>query len=518
MKIQSGKTIIIAALIISIVMPFSVSAAPSAGIKPSSIFYFFDTATERVSLFFTFSPEKKARKALEYADERLAEVVADESKPKAVTMAMANYQENISLATAESKGIKDKEKAESLLSTIANSTSKHQEVLAKVYNKVPDEAKKAIEKAIEISIKGHEEALKEARGLKKTVEELQKDIETLKQHGQSAQGKEIEVLRKEVETLKSQQSTQSAKPQVIEKVIEKIIEVPPTTSQKSTTKLSNSEIIEKVKPAVVYIQTSDGSGSGMIIESNGYVLTNAHVVNDVNTAKIKLSDGRLFIGSVTGRDEKMDLALLKIQNDNLPVVVLGDSSINILKQGDEVFTLGYPFGLEGDVSFKEGTISRRISDSDTTYLETSAEIHPGNSGGPLVNKYGEVIGINTANYGKSIKGIAIGETIKFALPINLVRGLIPELKTGRNVVLPTAPTTQPIPAPTPVLSPVTPQIVALEIISAGVVPDVTSARIEWQTNKPTNAKIFISGKVYNSESGLSTRHIVNAKDLTSNTT
>ena len=440
-------------------LPTSASAAINPGVKPGSFFYYFDTTFEKIGLFFTFNSEKKAEKALENADERLAEVeaVANENKPEAVATAMANYQENISLATAESKEIKDKEKAQNLLSTIADNTSKHQEVLAEVYNKAPDEAKKAIEKAIEVSAKSHEEALKEIQGLKKTVEELQKDIELLKQKGQSDQSKEIELLRKEVETLKSRQSSQSAKPQVIGKVVEKIVEVPPTVHQKSTAKLSNSEIIEKVKPAVVYIQTSDGSGSGMIIESNGYVLTNAHVVSGFSAAKIKLSDGRLFIGSVVGRDEKIDLALLKIQGDNLPTVVLGDSSTNALKQGDDVFTLGYPFGLEGDVSFKEGTISRRISDSDITYLETSAEIHPGNSGGPLVNKYGEVVGINTANYGKSIKGIAVGETIKLALPINLIRGLIPELKSGRNVTLPKTiltPTPAPTPTPTPAPAPV----------------------------------------------------------------
>ena len=305
-------------LVVAFSLPASVSATTSPGVKPGSLFYFFDTTFEKIGLFFTFSPEKKVRKALEYADERLAEAeaVANENKPEAVATAMTNYQENVSFATIESKEIKDKEKAQNLLSTIADNTSKHQEVLAEVYNKVPDEAKKAIEKAIEISIKGREEALKEIRGLKKTVEELQKDIELLRQQGQSDQSKEIEVLRKEVETLKSQQSSQSVKPQVIEKVVEKIVEVPPATPQKSTAKLSNSEIIEKVKPAVVYIQTSDGSGSGMIIENNGYVLTNAHVVSGFSTAKIKLSDGRLFIGSIIGRDEKIDLALLKIQGDN----------------------------------------------------------------------------------------------------------------------------------------------------------------------------------------------------------
>ncbi len=104
-------------------------------------------------------------------------------------------------------------------------------------------------------------------------------------------------------------------------------------------------------------------------------------------------------------------------------------------QGDDVFTLGYPFGLEGDVSFKEGTISRRISSNDTTYLETSAEIHPGNSGGPLVNKYGEVIGINTASYGQTIEGVIIGEAIKFAIPINIAKDIIPELKDGREIII-----------------------------------------------------------------------------------
>lgn len=202
-------------------------------------------------------------------------------------------------------------------------------------------------------------------------------------------------------------------------------------------KLTNAEIIKKVKPATVYIETSDSAGSGMIIDSTGYILTNAHVVTGASVAKIKLSDSRVFSASVVGRDENVDLAVLKISGSDFPKVTLGNS--DEVAQGDEVFTLGYPFGLEGDVSFKEGTISRKISDGTTTYLETSAEIHPGNSGGPLVNKYGEVIGINTAAFGKSIQGIAVGETIKLAIPINTTIKLIPELKMGRNIVLPKKP-------------------------------------------------------------------------------
>lgn len=195
--------------------------------------------------------------------------------------------------------------------------------------------------------------------------------------------------------------------------------------------LSNTEIIAAVKPATVYIETTEGVGSGMLIDADGYILTNAHVVAGVSAAKVKLSDGQLYSAEVKGRDEIIDVAVLKISGQNFPFVKFGDSDKII--QGNDVFTLGYPFGLEGDVSFKEGTISRRISDGDKTFLETSAEIHPGNSGGPLVNHFGEVIGINSAGFGKSIEGIAVGETIKLAIPINIVKGLIPDLKMGREI-------------------------------------------------------------------------------------
>jgi len=197
--------------------------------------------------------------------------------------------------------------------------------------------------------------------------------------------------------------------------------------------LSNTEIVAEVKPATVYIETTEGVGSGMIIDAEGYILTNAHVVAGVSTAKVKLSDGHLYSAEVKGRDEIIDIAILKISGQNFPFVKFGDS--DAIAQGNNVFTLGYPFGLEGDVSFKEGTISRRISDGDVTYLETSAEIHPGNSGGPLVNHFGEVVGINSAGFGKSIEGVTIGETIKLAIPINVVKGLISDLKTGREILV-----------------------------------------------------------------------------------
>jgi len=97
--------------------------------------------------------------------------------------------------------------------------------------------------------------------------------------------------------------------------------------------------------------------------------------------------------------------------------------------------LGYPFGIKGDVSFKDGTVSRKLQNGATSYIETSAEIHPGNSGGPLVNIYGQVVGINTATVGQTIQGVQVGETIKLAIPINMAVSIIPDLKNGKNVVV-----------------------------------------------------------------------------------
>ncbi len=196
--------------------------------------------------------------------------------------------------------------------------------------------------------------------------------------------------------------------------------------------LSNSEIVEKLKDSVVYIETADGSGSGFIIESTGYILTNAHVVQGVNSANIIFSNSLNASASVIGRDENVDIALLKVNKTGLKNSSLGDSEA--VKQGDEIFTLGYPFGIKGDVSFKEGTISRKLTGPDNSYFEISAEIHPGNSGGPLVNRYGQVVGINTAVIGQSLQGVTVGETIKLAIPINVAIKLIPELKSGINRV------------------------------------------------------------------------------------
>lgn len=223
-------------------------------------------------------------------------------------------------------------------------------------------------------------------------------------------------------------------------------------------KLTNAQIIKKVKPTVVYVETTKRVGSGFVIDSSGIILTNAHVVRGVDSATIKLSDGGTWSGSVIGRNENVDLALIKINTTNLPVAELGDS--DLVAQGDSLYALGYPFGLVGDVSFKDGTLSRRLTQMGTSYLETSVEIHPGNSGGPLVDAFGKVVGVNTATYGTSVDGTAVGETIKLALPINDVKNFIPQLKSGEKIVSAVRPITQSYteqPKPTPThLSPAPP--------------------------------------------------------------
>ncbi len=237
----------------------------------------------------------------------------------------------------------------------------------------------------------------------------------------------IEKLGKEVDELKNKKYPQSAR-RSLDDIFNEVKNEPV-----KQVALSHADIIKRIKPATVFIETENARGSGMIIDSNGYILTNAHVVQGVSSAKIKLSDSRSFSAAVIGRDEVVDLAILKISGSNFPKVELGDS--DSVAQGDNVFIFGYPFGLEGDVSFKEGTISRKIDSEDTTYFETSAEIHPGNSGGPLVNRYGQIIGINTAIFGNSIKGVTIGETIKLAIPVNIAKNTIPKLMDGSNIVV-----------------------------------------------------------------------------------
>jgi serine protease Do len=166
-----------------------------------------------------------------------------------------------------------------------------------------------------------------------------------------------------------------------------------------------------------------GTGSGVIIDKNGHVLTNAHVIKGSDKVVVRLNDKRKFDASIVGIDEKTDIGVLKIEGKNLPFATLGDSSK--LRVGEWAVAIGNPFGLGQTVS--AGVISaleRTLSvDSERTYddfIQTDAAINPGNSGGALVNLKGEVIGINTAI-------IPHGQGIGFAIPIDVAKIVLKDL-------------------------------------------------------------------------------------------
>lgn len=170
-----------------------------------------------------------------------------------------------------------------------------------------------------------------------------------------------------------------------------------------------------------------GIGSGFIINNDGYILTNNHVVEDADQIKVKLADGKEFDGKVIGRDPKTDLALIKIkESPDLKPLKLGNS--DALKVGSWVLAVGSPFGLEQTVTAGIVSAKGRVIGSGPydNFIQTDASINPGNSGGPLINMQGEVIGINTAI-------IASGQGIGFAIPINMAREIALQLQKKGHV-------------------------------------------------------------------------------------
>ena len=169
-------------------------------------------------------------------------------------------------------------------------------------------------------------------------------------------------------------------------------------------------------------------GSGVIVDKDGYVLTNNHVVAEADEILVKLKGGEEFEAEVVGRDKKTDLALIRIKAGNdLPYLPLGDS--DKLRVGDWVVAVGNPFGLEhtvtaGIVSAKGRIIGAGPYDN---FIQTDAGINPGNSGGPLINMDGEVVGINTAI-------VAHGQSIGFAIPMSMAKPVIQQLREHGKVV------------------------------------------------------------------------------------
>ncbi len=178
-------------------------------------------------------------------------------------------------------------------------------------------------------------------------------------------------------------------------------------------------------------QKSSGLGSGVIVSSDGYIITNSHVVKDADEIKVTLTDKREFIGKIIGSDLKTEIAVVKIDAKGLPVVPWGNS--DKLQVGEVVLAVGNPFGLNQTVTMgivsALGRANVGIADYED-FIQTDAAINPGNSGGALVNVRGEVVGINTAIYSTSGGYQGIG----FAIPSNMVKSIMESLiKRGKVV-------------------------------------------------------------------------------------
>jgi putative serine protease PepD len=211
---------------------------------------------------------------------------------------------------------------------------------------------------------------------------------------------------------------------------------------------SVADIAKRVIPSVVSIEArgKDGgsTGTGFVIESNGYILTNNHVIAEAVTGtgviNVTLNNGREFVAKVVGRDSSYDLAVLKISTTGLTALQLGDS--DKVAVGDSVIAIGSPLGLSGTVtlgiiSAKDRAVTAGETGSDNSFinaLQTDAAINPGNSGGPLVDSTGAVIGVNSAiatlgsSFGSQSGSIGLG----FAIPINQARKTADQLiKNGK---------------------------------------------------------------------------------------
>lgn len=186
--------------------------------------------------------------------------------------------------------------------------------------------------------------------------------------------------------------------------------------------------------------TQRGLGSGVIINKAGYILTNQHVIDEADKINVTLSDGREFKGEIKGQDQRSDLAVIKINAQNLPVANLGDS--DNVKIGQWVVAIGNPYGYvmqnpeptvtQGVISAMHRSLGRAVA-QDRDYndlIQTDAAINPGNSGGPLVNLKGEVIGINVAIFSTSGGYQGIG----FAIPSNNAKRILEKLIEGKKIV------------------------------------------------------------------------------------
>jgi len=177
----------------------------------------------------------------------------------------------------------------------------------------------------------------------------------------------------------------------------------------------------------------EGKGSGLIIDRNGYVITNNHVIDESTRVQVHLKDGRTFLGEVVGSDASTDIAVIKVDADNLPAASLGDSEK--LKVGQIALAIGNTLGLQGGPTVSMGVVSalgRPLPGTDFIFeglIQTDTAINPGNSGGPLADIGGNVIGMNTAM-------IPFAQGVGFAIPVNTMKWVVQQILEKGRVIRP----------------------------------------------------------------------------------
>ncbi len=197
--------------------------------------------------------------------------------------------------------------------------------------------------------------------------------------------------------------------------------------------MSLQDIYEKNIPSVVSItagrEGATSTGTGVIFDEAGFIITNAHVVDEAHTIQIQLTDGRILPAQILGSDEISDLAVLQVEADGLVPAQFGDSAS--LRVGDSVVAIGDPLGVEFRGTYTDGIISAINRDVDVnghtmTLIQTNAALNTGNSGGPLINCYGQVIGINTMKISDFATSAGV-EGLGFAIPSATVRFIAQQL-------------------------------------------------------------------------------------------
>jgi S1-C subfamily serine protease len=213
------------------------------------------------------------------------------------------------------------------------------------------------------------------------------------------------------------------------------------TATQSEDCLTAAEIYEQVRPSVVQVNTSagrgEGTGTGVVLDEEGHILTNNHVIDGASTIEVRFADGSTSPATVMGTDPANDLAVIQVSDPDAPLVPAALGNSDSLNPGDQVLAIGNPFNLEGTIT--QGIVSAL----DRTYaagastrpirgmIQTDAAINPGNSGGPLLNCAGEVIGINTLLENPSGENVNVG--VAFAVAINTAKGSLDDMLAGATV-------------------------------------------------------------------------------------